>query len=173
MNLCVNLPSNGDDFDSDDSDNEDDFPATLTIEEFLRDIPLSVPFAETTYTASNQDRDPYLFSIGSGPFFRAMRGGPRPPFLTIQKDGTVSQDWDDKIRAQTVMLLMRALGEDIGSFTTELTLTCYREGSSKGRLTEWQMVLRDIVDRHGKIDPAAGPEALADLITRGMRSEPL
>ena len=72
MNLCVDLPSNGDDrddydnFDSD--DDEDDFPGTLTIEEFLRDIPLSIPFAETTYTASNQDRDRYMFSLDPDPF---------------------------------------------------------------------------------------------------------
>lgn len=177
MNLCVDLPSNGDDrddyddFDSD--DDEHDFPATLTIEEFLRDIPLSIPFAETTYTARNQDRDPYMFSIGSGPFFRAMFAGPQPLFLTIQEDGTVSQDWNDKTRAQTVMLSMRALGEDIGSFTTELTLARYREGSSKGRLSEWQMVSRDIVDKYGKIDPSAGPEAMVDLITRGLGIQPL
>lgn len=102
-----------------------------------------------------------------------MLAGPRPPFLIIQEDGTVSQDWNDKTRAQTVMLSIRALGEDIGSFTTELTLARYREGFSKGRLSEWQMVSRDIVDRYGKIDPAAGPEAMVDLITRGRRTQPL
>lgn len=175
MNLCVDLPSNGDNRDDldDDDDDEDDFPAILTIEEFLRDIPLSVRSVETTYTAKDQDRDPYMFSIGSGPYFRAMLARPRPPFLTIRKDGTVSTDWNDKTRAQTVMLSMRALAEDTGAFTTDLTLARYHVGPGSAHLSEWHIVSSDIVDRHRQLDPLAGPEAMVDLIARGMRTQPL
>ena len=170
MNLCVDLPSQGDDDDDNDDDEEDE---DLTMEEFLSDLPPTIKLVETTRSAKEEDRDPYVFDPGfHNQFLSNILKRPHAPFLTLHKDGSASASWKGKPRAQTVALSVRVISPENVEVTIDLTLARYfNEPGAAAPLSEWHIVSPDAVDMHGDRDPSADPEALTDLIMQELISQ--
>lgn len=167
MNLYVDLPSRAEDNDEDEDEDQDE---DLTVEEFLSDLPHTIKLVETTPTAKEEDRDPYVFDAGfDNQFLHSILARPRAPSLTLHEDGSVSTSWKGKPRAQTVVLSVRAFSPDNVEVTVHLKLArYYNEPGGASYLSEWHVVSPHAIDVQGDRDPSAGPEALADLVVRGL-----
>ena len=170
MNLYVDLPSWAED---DDEDEEEDQDEDLTVEEFLSDLPHTIKLVETTPAAKEEDRDPYVFDTGfDNQFLHSILARPRAPSLTLHEDGSVSTSWMGKPRAQTVVLSVRAFSPDNVEVTARLKLARYHnEPGGASHLSEWHVVSPHAIDVQGNRDPSAGPQALADLVVRGLISQ--
>ncbi|TKA52833.1 hypothetical protein B0A53_04529 [Rhodotorula sp. CCFEE 5036] len=168
MNLCVDLPSQADDDDDDDEEQDED--EDLTVEGFLGDLPPTIKLVETTRSAKEEDRDPYVFDPDfHHRFLSNILARPRAPSLTLHEDGNVSTSWKGKPRAQTVVLPVRTYSPDNVEVTVLLKLARYYNGpGATASLSEWHAVSPQAVDLEGDLDSSAGPEALTDLVLRGL-----